>query len=85
MPTISAHVVARPRKEWGCCNCPKPPDRMPHVVVYGYAEKGDRPYRMRVCLDCASSADGDTTVFLAAMRFVGMQRKAARSDLNADA
>ncbi len=74
---ISAHVVKKPRKEWGCAMCRKPPDLAPHVVAYGYAERGDPPYRMRICLDCASSIDGDTAVFLVAMRFIGEQRSAS--------
>lgn len=52
--TISAHVVFRPRKLWGCCNCRKAPDDAPHVVLYGCADRGDPPYRLRICIDCAA-------------------------------
>lgn len=52
--TISAHVVFHPRKPWGCALCCKAPDAAPHVVLYGYAEPGDKPYRMRICIACAA-------------------------------
>jgi len=77
MPVISVHVVRKPRKDWGCASCRKPPDRAPHLVAYGYAERGDTPYRMRICMPCGSSTSGDTTIFLAAMGYVAEHKAAS--------
>lgn len=74
MPTISVHIVRKPRKPWGCALCQKSPDHAPHAVTFGFAERGDKPYRIRICLGCASSSTIETPVFLAAMKFIGGER-----------
>lgn len=86
MPVITAHVVKKPRKHWRCNDCRDRIDGA-HVVAFGYTVRGDTPYRIRVCMDCASSNvmhdrerwthDG-SVVFLVATKFIGAQRSVMR-------
>lgn len=52
MPAIAAHAVNKPRKPRTCVQCRDHIEGR-HVVAYGYAERGDTPYRMRFCIACA--------------------------------
>ena len=70
MPTIQAKPIRKPRKVWLCADC-----RMsmsgPHVRMYGCADEGDKPYELRVCLDCAMRS-GDEKVNGAARELIGI-------------
>jgi len=72
MPTIAAHVVRKPRREWGCASCRKVPDLQTHLVLFGMAEPCDRPYRIRICLQCgASTSDPKVKAALASLAELG--------------
>ena len=58
MPTISAKVIAKPRKIRFCEGYRHHAlMRGPHVRVYGNAFTGDPPYVMYICLKCAAESD----------------------------
>ncbi len=77
---ISAHVVKRPRAPHVCSGCREVIDHAPHIVAFECAERGDKPYRIRICMGCASSTSGDTTLFLVAMKHIGDERRRCGPD-----
>jgi len=55
MPTISAHEV-KAAKNYSCENCEKLiTTGTVHVRAYGYAHPGDKPWVIRVHVDCAGT------------------------------
>ncbi len=51
MPTISAKLIHRPRKQRYCEMCHKPIEP-PQVRMYGSAHECDKPYVIYSCVDC---------------------------------
>ena len=65
--TISAKLVRKPRKDWGCDSCGNPIGRASHVRLFGSAEPGDKPYRITICIECADRCAGAEPKVLAAL------------------
>jgi hypothetical protein len=59
MPTYSATLVRKPRKEWFCALCHHAMRQ--HLRLFGCGAEGDKPYRMRICLDCARGTSDPVT------------------------
>ena len=57
MPIISAITVKRPRRLRFCENCNgRVSPGNPVVRLYGYANEGDKPYRVFLCPECAEGS-----------------------------
>lgn len=52
MPTYSARAIRKPRKHWHCDSCHRCLSEFAHVVMYGCADEGDKPYNVRWCVPC---------------------------------
>ena len=57
MPAYSVRVVRRPRSPRRCSEC-EAEITGPHLVLFGCAFKGDPPYQIRLCADCALKDHG---------------------------
>ena len=53
---ISVKPVLRPRKVHFCADCHFPIHGA-HIVMYGAAHRGEKPYRIRVHSDCGGHFD----------------------------
>ena len=49
---ISISTVKKTRAQVRCGSCEKTLHGQPSIVMFGAAVSGDRPYQIRVCLDC---------------------------------
>lgn len=60
MPTIHAKLIEAPRKQRRChmCGC-LPRTRQPIVRAYGYADVGDKPYAIYLCVECGLRCEGE--------------------------
>lgn len=65
MPAISATLVLTLHKPHYCADCEHKIKGL-HVRAFGSACKGDPPWALRVCLDCASRSK-DKKIYEAAM------------------
>ena len=55
--TIQAKLIRKPRKRHACASCHGPiAIGEPHLRLYGSARRGDPPYSVRMCLDCAKNS-----------------------------
>ena len=55
--TIQAKLIRKPRKRHACASCHVAIAKgEPHLRLYGSARRGDPPYSVRMCLDCAKNS-----------------------------
>ncbi len=67
---ISARAVMKPVKDWVCEHgeapgCQGRIGRRPHLRLYGYANRGEHPFEIRVCVPCAHLTSGQQKISVA--------------------
>jgi hypothetical protein len=70
MCVINIRKVIKPRRQQWCCDCGRAITK-PCLRLYGSAHKGEHPYHIWICVECAQKAHDKRVLEAAAILVAG--------------